>query len=134
MKKNISVGIPTFNEEKNVEHIYKKIELVIKKLPTYNFEYIFVDNASSDNTRKIIKKLVKKDKRVKGVFLSRNFGPEASTEALLDYSTGDAFIGIPADLQDSPELITKFIKKWEEGYDIVVGIYKKIEDDIFTPF
>ena len=134
MKKKISIAIPCFNEEANIETTYKKIEVILKKLSSYDFEYIIVDNGSTDKTKEIIKKIAKKDKRISGVFLSRNFGPEASATALLDYSTGDAFIGIPCDLQDPPELIPQFIKKWEEGYDIVVGIYKKTEDDLFTSF
>jgi len=132
MKKKITIGIPTYNEEQNIERIYKKIETIIKKYKHYNFEYIFVDNHSIDKTKILIKNLIKKDKRIKGIFLSRNFGPEASLSALIDYSLGDVFIGIPCDLQDPPELILKFIKKWNEGYNIVIGVYKKSEDNFIT--
>ncbi len=131
MKKKISIAIPCFNEEDNIETTYKKIKLVLKKLSSYDFEYIIVDNGSTDKTRKKIIKVAKKDKRVKGIFLSRNFGPEASVTACYTYASGDAVIGIAADLQDPPELIPQFIKKWEQGNDIVLGIYTKTVDSIF---
>ena len=128
MKKTISIAIPCFNEEMNIGVIHKKIVNVISKLNQYNFEFIIVDNGSTDKTRKIINDIVKMDKRVTGIFLSRNFGPEASATACYRYSTGHAVIGIAADLQDPPELIPQFIKKWEQGNDIVLGIYGKTED------
>ena len=134
MIKKISIVIPCFNEEENIRITYKKIEAILKKISHYNFEYIFVDNGSTDKTRETIKKLAKKDKRIKGIFLSRNFGPEASATACYKYATGEAVIGLAADLQDPPELIPQFIKKWEQGYDVAIGIYKKTEDDLFTKF
>jgi len=131
MKKKISIVIPCFNEEGNIESTYKKIEYVLKKLHSYDFEYIIIDNGSTDKTRDLIRKLIKKDKCISGIFLSRNFGPEASATACYIYATGDAVIGMAADLQDPPELIPQFIKKWEQGNDIVFGIYTKTEDNIF---
>lgn len=128
MKKNISIIIPCFNEEENIESTYKKIKGILKKNSSYVFEYIIVDNGSSDGTKSLIKKLARNDKRVKAVFLSRNFGPEASATACYTYASGDAVIGIAADLQDPPELIPQFIKKWEQGNDIILGIYKKTAD------
>jgi len=130
MKKKISIVIPCFNEEANIELIYKRIKIVSKKLFSYDFEYIFVDNGSTDKTKPIIKKLIEKDKHISGIFLSRNFGPEASATACYTYATGDAIIGIAADLQDPPELIPQFIEKWEKGNDIIFGIYTKTEDSI----
>lgn len=134
MKKTISIVVPCFNEEANIETTYKKIELILKKLLSYDFEYIIVDNGSTDKTKEIIKRLIKRDKRIKGIFLSRNFGPEASAAACYKFAIGDAVIALPADLQDPPELILKFVKKWEQGYDVVIGIYNKTEDDLFTKF
>lgn len=134
MKKKISIVVPCFNEEANIETTYKKIELILKKLLSYDFEYIIVDNDSTDKTKEIIKRLIKRDKRIKGIFLSRNFGPEASAAACYKFAIGDAVIALPADLQDPPELILKFVKKWEQGYDVVIGIYNKTEDDLFTKF
>lgn len=129
-KKLISIVIPCFNEEENVELMHKALRVVTDNNKDYSFEFVFVDNGSSDRTRKLIKKIINRDKRVRGVFLSRNFGPEASTQAGLDYSTGEAIIGIAADFQEPPELISKFIKKWEEGNNIVVGVHPKIQDNL----
>ncbi len=131
-KKLISIGIPCFNEEKNVVRIYNAVKKITRRLNKYNFEYIFVDNGSIDQTAENIKKFSQKDTSVVGVFLSRNFGPEASLQAILDHVSGDAFIGIPCDFEDPPELIPEFIRKWEQGFNIVVGIYTKSEDDVFT--
>lgn len=132
MSKKISIIIPCFNEEDNVEATYKKIDEIVKRVPKYNFEYVFVNNGSTDRTKEIIKRLAKRDKRVKGIFLSRNFGPEASATACYVYASGNAVIGIAADLQDPPELIPQFVKKWEQGNDIVLGIYTKTDDSFFT--
>jgi len=131
-KKLISIGIPCFNEEKNVVQIYIALKKITSRLTRYNFEYIFVDNGSFDKTVENIKKMAIKDHAIVGVLLSRNFGPEASLQAILDHVTGDAFIGIPCDFEDPPELVPEFIKKWEQGFNIVVGIYTKSEDDAFT--
>lgn len=132
--KLISICIPCFNEEKNVEWAYETIKEIIDKDKKHDYEFVFVDNGSEDKTRLMIEKVIKKDSRVKGVFLSRNFGPEASAQAAIDSSNGNAVITLACDLQDSPELIPEFIKRWEEGYDIVLGQYKKIEDSIFMTF
>lgn len=128
--KTISICVPCYNEEKNVIPAYMAIKKIIKKNKKYQFELIFVDNGSLDKTRNIITKIARKDKNIKGVYLSRNFGPEASGFAGINYSRGDAFIGISCDLQDPPELITKFIKKWEEGYDLVLGVYERHDENL----
>lgn len=133
-KKLISIGIPCFNEELNIIPAYYAYKKITDQIKHYRFEFIFVDNRSSDGTRDKIRELAGKDKQVIGIFLSRNFGPESSNAACLDFARGDAFIGLPADLQDPPPLIQKFIKKWEQGYDIVVAIYKKSQDDFLTFF
>lgn len=130
-KKIISIGIPCFNEEENITITYLTLKKLMLKLNKYDFELIFVDNGSLDKTKKLIKKIAIKDKKVKGVFLSRNFGPEASGQAALDKVIGDAFVGIGCDLQDPPEVILKFIDKWEKGYDIVLGVYTKLDDNLF---
>jgi len=130
-KKTISFAIPCYNEEENIPIVYREVKKIFNQLKKYDYEMIFVDNGSLDKTRGEITKLAKKDKKVKGIFLSRNFGPEASGHAALDHATGDAVIGLPADLQEPPEMIPHFIKKWEEGYDIVLGVYKKIHGDPF---
>ena len=130
----ISIGIPCFNEELNIIPTYQAYKKITDKIKQYSFEFIFVDNGSNDNTRNKIKELASKDKHVIGIFLSRNFGPESSNAACTDFTTGDAFIGMPADLQDPPDLIEGLISKWEEGYDVVVAIYKKSQDSFLTFF
>lgn len=127
-KKLVSIGVICFNEELNVAAAYKELKETTDKNKDYNYEFIFVDNGSTDNTRDEIRKVVKTDKRVSGVFLSRNFGNEASIQASLDYATGDAYVCYEGDLQDPADVILDFINKWEKGFDVVVGIRTKIVD------
>lgn len=133
-KKLISFVIPCFNEEENVPQVYLELKKVITKIKNYAYEFVFIDNGSSDDTRREIRSLAKKDKNVVGIFLSRNFGPEASTHAGLDKASGDAVIIYEADLQDPSDLIPEFIGRWENGVDIVVGIRTKIEDSLIMTF
>ncbi|MBI2641419.1 glycosyltransferase family 2 protein, partial [Candidatus Roizmanbacteria bacterium] len=128
--KTISYSIACFNEELNIlptYHALKKIALQYKG--KYEFQYVFSDNCSIDKSQVLIKGLARKDKKVIGVFLSRNFGHEANGQAAIDYTTGDAVIPIECDLQDPPEVIPKFIRRWEEGYDVIVGLRTKLEDN-----
>jgi len=133
-KKLVTIGIPCYNEEENVELFYKKIISIIKEIKPYQFRILFVDNGSTDKTETKIKSLIKKDKKIIGIFLSRDFGPEASVQAVLNYAPGDALITLSCDFQDPPELIPKFINKWQQGYHMVAGIYTKSEDDKITAF
>lgn len=133
-KKIITIGIPCYNEEKNINYAYREIINVISKIKNFDFQILFTDNGSSDKTRLKIKELAKKDKRISGIFLSRNFGPESSGQALLDLASGDAFIFLPCDLEDPPDKIPDFIKKWEEGFDVVIGVYSKSGDSPITSF
>lgn len=133
-KKKISIGVICFNEESNIPLAFRELTKIADKAKNYNFEFIFVDNCSTDNTRGEVKGLVKRDKRVIGVFLSRNFGPESSSQASLDFATGDAFILYECDMQDPPNVILDFIKEWEKGFNVVVGIRDKIDDTPFMTF
>lgn len=128
-KKLISIGVICFNEELNIFPAYKELVETINRNKNYNYELIFVDNGSTDNTREEIRKIAKKDKNVSGIFLSRNFGGEASVQASLDYAQGDAYICYEGDLQDPASVILDFIKEWERGFDVVVGIRTKIADN-----
>ena len=134
--KNITIGIPCFNEEKNVLEMYEETKKVVDKIKNYKFNFLFVDNGSIDKTREKISILVKNDKNVSGVFLSRNFGPEASGQAVYDFCGGDsdALITLPCDLQDPPSLIPRLIEQWEDKYDLVFAQYKKTEDSHFMTF
>ncbi|MBI4225977.1 glycosyltransferase family 2 protein [Candidatus Roizmanbacteria bacterium] len=129
-KKLISVAIPCFEEEENILPMYQTLIQIIKKDKKYDYEFVFADNGSTDKTKDLIIQLTLKDKKVKGVFLSRNFGPEASTQAAFDFSRGDAVVGIACDFQEPPGLIPQFIKKWEEGYEMVIGVHSKIQDNV----
>jgi len=133
-KKLISIFVPCYNEEENVSFAYQSLIKTTRAIKNYVFEYIFIDNGSTDETQKEIEKIIAKDKRIIGVFLSRNFGPEASAQAGFDYAKGDAVIGFPCDMQEPVNVMPKFINKWEEGYDTVLGIYSKSEDPIFMKF
>lgn len=125
----ISIVIPFYNEEGNVQELYTQFKLLMKKEANYNFEIIAVDHGSSDSTFLKLSSLRKKDDRIKILQLSKNFGTaDAGISAGLAYSSGDAAVITMADLQEPPELITSFLRKWEEGYEIVYGIVKKRPD------
>ncbi len=120
--KKISIFSPCYNEELNLEILYNRITDVMEKLKDrYDYEIVFIDNKSKDNSRKVLRKLAEKDKKVKVIFNTRNFGPGRSSAYGLFQTTGDSTIVLAADLQDPPELIPKFLKKWEEGYKVVWG-------------
>ena len=121
-KKLISIIIPVYNEAQNVPLIYHALQKTWESLPEYEYEYIFVDDGSSDNSVQAVGALALGDARVKCVEFSRNFGKEMATTAGIDAATGDAVIMIDADLQHPPSLIPQFIAQWEGGAEVVVGI------------
>lgn len=120
--KMISIMTPCFNEEENVRELIGRIRSVMKKLPEYAYEHIFIDNASKDNTVEVLRKLSSDDEHIKVIVNTRNFGHIRSGHHALLQATGDAVIGMASDLQDPPEIIPQFVKKWEEGYKIVLGV------------
>ena len=130
MAKLISIVIPAYNEERVIPELGRRIQSVTNSIP-YSFEIIFVENGSSDRTIEELFILRKKDKRFKIVVLPKNVGCDNGIMAGLTYAKGDAIIIMMADLQEPPELIGKFIKKWEKGYDIVYAVVKKREDLTF---
>jgi glycosyltransferase involved in cell wall biosynthesis len=117
----LSVVIPAYNEQGNIENIYKAITVILKK-NHIDYELLFIDDGSSDNTNSEIKSLSKKDNKVKLLGLSRNFGKEIATTAGISSSTGDAILMIDADGQHPPEIIPEFIQKWRLGSKVVVGV------------
>lgn len=125
MKKLISIVIPAFNEEEVVDELAKRLKTIMAENSAYDFEAIIVENGSKDTTFEKLVKINKEDKRFKIVQLSRNFGCDGGITAGLNYAKGDAAVIMNADLQDAPEIISKFIRKWEEGYEIVYGIIQK---------
>jgi len=120
--KLISIVTPTFNEEDNIEEIYNEVKKVMQGFPNYAYEHIFIDNASTDTTVEKLKAKAKIDKSLKIIVNSRNFGAIRSPYYGHLQAKGDAVVDIPADLQDPPALIADFIKKWEEGFKVVVGV------------
>lgn len=119
--KRISVVTPCYNEEENVEELYEQIKSVFATLNDYQYEHIFIDNASTDNTVSLLRKLAEKDSRVKVIVNARNFGHIRSPFHGLLQAEGDAVILMASDLQDPPELIPEFLKKWELGFKVVAG-------------
>jgi len=122
-KKLISIISPSYNEEKNVVECYERVKIIFaSNLSNYDYEHIFTDNSSTDKTISLLREISKKDKRVKVIINSRNYGVFPSTFNAIIRSTGDAIIPmLPVDLQDPPEIIPKFVKKWENGFQVVAG-------------
>lgn len=118
-KKLVTILVPAYNEQEVLNMLYERLKKIMDENSNYDFEILFVNDGSKDNSLKIMQELRQKDKRVCYLNLSRNFGKETGMIAGLDYSKGDAVIIIDADLQDPPELIPEMIKYWEEGYDDV---------------
>jgi glycosyltransferase involved in cell wall biosynthesis len=129
MKRLISILTPCYNEEENVEILYNKVKDVFKQLPQYNYEHIFIDNASTDKTVEILKRLATSDKNLKIIVNARNFGYIRSPFHGLREASGDAVILIVADLQDPPELIPKLLQEWEKGYKIVCPVKEKSKEN-----
>lgn len=121
-KKNITIVSPTYNEEENVLIFYSRVNEVIKNMSNYQFEFLFIDNASTDDTANILKDLAKHDKKIKVIFNTRNFGHIRSPYYGIIQSQGDATIYLASDLQDPPELIPQFIDAWEKGFKVVLGV------------
>ena len=117
--KKITILVPAYNEEESLPFLYERVSKIMNEVKDYEFELLFVNDGSKDNTLNEIKKLREQDKRVCYVDFSRNFGKEIGMIAGLDYATGDCVIIMDADLQDPPELIPEMIKLWEKGYDDV---------------
>ncbi|MBF0521759.1 MAG: glycosyltransferase family 2 protein [Candidatus Omnitrophica bacterium] len=131
MKKLISIVTPCYNEEENVEEIYRQIKDIFNRLEKYDYEHIFIDNSSEDKTVSILKDLAKKDHNVKIIVNTRNFGDIRSIFYGLCQARGDGVVFIAADMQDPPAMIPEFIRKWEEGFPVVKGIKTSSEENHF---
>ena len=129
--KKITIIIPAYNEEESLPFLYERLEKLINSIDNYEFEILFVNDGSKDNTINLIKEYREKDPRISYVDFSRNFGKETAMIAGLDYAKGDAVIFMDADLQDPPELIPEMIKYWEEGYDDVYAQRKSRAGESF---
>lgn len=118
----ISIVSPCYNEEENVEEVYRQVKEVVASLPGYTYEHIFIDNDSSDRTVALLKRLAAQDRNVKIIVNSRNFGHIRSPYYALLQASGEAVILLVSDLQDPPAMIRDFVRKWEEGYKVVLGV------------
>ncbi|MDO8804019.1 MAG: glycosyltransferase family 2 protein [Elusimicrobiota bacterium] len=124
MKKIISIITSAYNEQGCVEELARQLVKVFENNPKYEFEAIIVENGSTDGTFEKLLEIRSKDSRFKIVRLSRNFRMDGGITAGLNYARGDAAVLMTSNLQDSPEIINKFIEKWEQGYEHVYGIVK----------
>src|SRR5437588_9136894 len=125
----LSVVTPCYNEEGNVREVYERVRAAITAAGDYRYEHIFIDNASRDNTLRELKAIAAVDKNVKVIRNTRNFGHVRSPMYALYQASGDAVIVIVADLQEPPELIVDFARKWEEGYPVVIGVKAESEEN-----
>lgn len=128
--KTISVVVPCYNEEGNVEKVYHEVKNTFDKLRAYAYEIIFIDNASTDRTIPILREIARTTNKVKVIVNTRNFGHIRSPFYGLLQAHGDAVVLLCADLQDPPSLIIDFVKKWEEGYKVVLGVKKTSEESV----
>lgn len=125
--KKISIVTPCFNEEENLEELHHRISSVMSGL-SYEYEHILIDNASTDHSAEILRRIADSDGHIKVIINTRNFGHIRSPHHALLQAKGDAVIVMASDLQDPPERIPEFIQKWEEGYKVVIGVKNKSEE------
>ena len=128
----ISVVLPAFNEEGNLPLLFKRLAAVAAQLPNHVFEFIFIDDCSSDSTPAILTQLKAEDSRIQIIRFARNCGSHAAVEAGIKYCRGDVAIVMATDLQDPPEIIPRLIEQWEKGYRVVWGDREKREGESFA--
>jgi glycosyltransferase involved in cell wall biosynthesis len=131
-RKKISIVIPTYNEEENVGPMTEAVAgIMTGKLPQYDYEIIYIDNHSRDSTRKCLREICAQNPNVKAIFNARNFGQLRSPVHGLKQAYGDCVIRLNADFQDPPELIPQFVREWEKGTKIVIGVKSKSDEGKF---
>lgn len=126
-RKCVSIVVPVYNEEDNIEHFYQAVREVMGALP-YHWELIFVDDGSRDASRLILNRLERRDVHVKALFLTRNYGHQTALTCGLDHAEGDAVISMDGDMQHPPELIPALLEKWQKGFDVVQTVRRATED------
>lgn len=127
--KLISVVSPCYNEVEGIEEFHRQVKAVMESLPGYDYEHIFIDNNSTDGTIPVLRRLAGLDRKVKVILNARNFGQVRSPLHGLLQASGDAVISMASDLQDPPEMIRTFVKKWEEGFKVVIGTKTKSREN-----
>ena len=121
--KKIAIMTPAYNEEGGIRECYEAVRKIFEtRLPGYRYEHVFIDNCSEDRTVEILREIAAVDRNVKVIVNSRNFGHVRSPYYGLMQASGDAVIPVLADLQTPPELIVEFVRLWEQGYPMVLGI------------
>lgn len=130
----VSILIPAFNEEENVNRAYETVRKVFDGLPGYEFEIVFTDNHSTDKTFALLKEIAAKDARVRVIRFARNYGYQRSVLVAYKAARGDCSVQIDCDLQDPPELIPELLKKWEAGHQVVYGVRRSLPDGPVTAF
>ncbi len=134
-KKLISVVVPTYNEQENVIPLTDTlVKIFTEELPEYDYEIIFIDNHSKDNTKVLIRQICRENPRVKAIFNARNFGQMRSPVYGFKQAYGDCVVRLNADFQDPPSLIPTFVREWEKGHKIVIGIKEKTEEGFLMAF
>jgi dolichol-phosphate mannosyltransferase len=129
LKKLVSVIVPAFNEESCIDELARRLKIVFSKNEKYDFEALIIENGSTDRTWEILKAINVKDPRFKVIRLARNFRMDGGITAGLNFAKGDAVVFMTADLQDPPELISEFIKKWEDGFE---NVYMQVSKRVGT--
>ncbi len=131
--KTISVVVPTFNEVENIRHLCEAVVDVFEtQLQQFNYELIIIDNFSTDGTREVIETMCADNKHIKAIFNTRNFGQARSPVYGLKQAYGDCVIRLCADFQDPPTMIPDFVREWENGWKIVIGVKDSSEESKFT--
>ena len=131
-KTKVSVLIPAFNEEENVERAYTTIVGVFRDLPDYDYEIIVTDNHSTDRTFTLLQEIAARDSKVHVIRFSRNYGYERSLLVAYQHATGDCSVQIDCDLQDPPQLIPQMLELWRQGHEVVYGIRRSLKEGRFV--
>lgn len=129
IEKRISVIVPCYNEQDNIMNMYKRLKSTLEKITT-QYEIIYINNGSYDNSEDIFQDLAARDKRVTVITLSRNFGSQNAYTCGMEYASGDCVVCIDGDIQDPPELIEEMVKRWQDGFQIVYGSRQKRKGSI----
>jgi polyisoprenyl-phosphate glycosyltransferase len=133
--KNASIVLPTFNEQEGIERFYEELTNTTNQLSKkYSFEFIFINDGSTDKTRSLLNRIQQKDRKVTIINFTKNFGHQSAISAGLAYAKGNFVITMDTDLQDPPKIIFEMIAKYERGFDVVHGVRTDRKDSFFKKF